>query len=413
MKAAFHRPASAREPSAAERPLEDDEPIPPSLRWSDPAAVEEATLGVGSPFVSPRSRMYVEPDEEERPAPIPSGDLHEHLRALEARLDGMLHQAAPEASRPTPPPRPAVPPAEVPLGPDDNIADAHEDPHAEPDRIRQSPFYRRVWGALGHRSRAEHVDEFGLDPDYEARFARPLLDALYRYYFRVKVVGIEHVPATGCCQIVANHSGTLPLDGPMLRAALRLDHPSGRDLRWLAEDFVYYLPFAGTTLTRIGAVRACPENAERLLRHGQCVASFPEGVRGIAKPYRDRYQLQRFGRGGFVRIALRTGAPLIPCAIVGAEETSPLIYREELLAKWIGLPYVPITPTFPWLGPVGLLPAPTRWTVYFGEPFDLGGYGPGAADDDVLVSRLAEHVRAHIQRMLDEGVNARGSVWFG
>jgi len=393
---------------------EDDETPPPSLRWSEPPG-DAPTLGVGGAMVPPRLPTVLE-GESEPPAKLSElGDIAEYIRSLEARLDGMLDAAPRSPSRAVapPPPPPAPSAAAARGGPDDNLADAPADPGAETDPVRRSPFYRRMWGASGHRSRAEHVDEFGLDPDFERRFARPIIDLLYRGYFRVRVSGIEHVPAEGRALIVANHSGTIPLDGPILRAALRRDHPAKRELRWLAEDFLYHLPFAGTTITRVGAVRACSENAERLLRGERCIAMFPEGVRGISKLYRERYQLQRFGRGGFLRLALRTGAPIIPCAIVGAEETAPLLHREEMLSKWLGLPYLPLTPTFPWLGPLGLVPAPTRWTIYFGEPMVFSSYGPGAAEDDVLVGRLADHVREQIQAMLDAGVRSRRSVWLG
>jgi 1-acyl-sn-glycerol-3-phosphate acyltransferase len=136
-------------------------------------------------------------------------------------------------------------------------------------------------------------------------------------------------------------------------------------------------------------------------------------VQGIRKLFRERYRLQRFGRGGYIRLALRMRAPLVPCAIVGAEETNPLLYRVEYLASLFGLPYIPVTPTFPLLGPLGLVPAPSRWRIEFGEPISLDNYGPEAAEDHVLVGRLSERVRATIQNMLDKGVRERRSVWFG
>ncbi|HET9960369.1 MAG TPA: lysophospholipid acyltransferase family protein, partial [Polyangiaceae bacterium] len=258
----------------------------------------------------------------------------------------------------------------------------------------------------------EEVDDFGLDPGFESKL-RGVLDMLYRRYFRVEVANIERVPAEGRAVIVANHSGTLPLDGAMLRTALRLDHPKARDLRWLAEDFVFHLPFLGVFLNRIGAVRACQENAERLLEKDSVVAVFPEGVHGIKKLFNQRYQLQRFGRGGYIRLCLRMRAPLVPCAIIGAEETNPLIFRFERVAEMFRLPYLPVTPTFPWLGPVGLLPAPTRWKIRFGEPISFDAYGPEAADDNVLVGKLSERVRSSIQSLIDVGLRERKSVWFG
>jgi 1-acyl-sn-glycerol-3-phosphate acyltransferase len=258
----------------------------------------------------------------------------------------------------------------------------------------------------------EEVDEFGYDPAYE-RKVMPLLDLLYEKYFRVEVHGMERVPSEGRCLLVANHSGTLPIDGLMMRMAVRREHARRRDVRWLAEDGLFHFPFIGNMTNRIGAVRACQENAERLLEHESLVVVFPEGKKGIGKLFRDRYRLQRFGRGGFVKLGLRTGTPIIPVAIVGGEETNPMLGRIEYLTKALGIPYLPITPTFPLLGPAGLLPAPTKWKIFFGEPIALDDYAPAAADDDILVGRLTERVRAAIQAMLDQAVAARRSVWFG
>jgi 1-acyl-sn-glycerol-3-phosphate acyltransferase len=304
------------------------------------------------------------------------------------------------------------------LSPPDEALDNRESHPAErrapTARELLSPgFYVRQWGRAGLRRRAEEVDEFGFDPRYEARLM-PVLDFLYKRYFRVDTEGTEHVPAEGRALLVANHSGgPLPYDGLLLRAAIRREHPAHRELRWLAEDFVYHLPFVGTAMNRLGAVRACPENAERLLGGGSLVAVFPEGEKGIGKLYKDRYRLQRFGRGGFIRLCLRTGTPLVPCAIVGAEEASPTLYRVEYLTRTLGIPSLPITPTFPALGPLGLLPAPTKWRITLGEPMRFDAYGPEAADDELLVGRLADRVRATIQAMLDRSVAGRRSVWFG
>jgi 1-acyl-sn-glycerol-3-phosphate acyltransferase len=273
-------------------------------------------------------------------------------------------------------------------------------------------FYLRKWGRLAMRGRSEEVDDFGFDPIYEAKL-KPALDFLYSTYFRVETSGIEHVPGTGRCLLVANHSGTLPLDGVMIKQALKREHPEPRDLRWLTEDFIYHMPFLGSAMNRLGAVRACQENAERLLAKEQLVAVFPEGVKGIGKLFAERYRLQRFGRGGFIKLCLRTGTPIVPVAVLGAEETNPLLFKLEHLSKALGVPYVPITPTFPALGPLGLLPAPTKWRIQFGEPLDLSSHGPEAADDEILVGKLAERVRATIQGMLDRAVGARKSVFFG
>jgi 1-acyl-sn-glycerol-3-phosphate acyltransferase len=259
---------------------------------------------------------------------------------------------------------------------------------------------------------SDEVDEFGYDPAYERRFL-PLFELLYDRYFRVEVHGIDRVPARGRCLLVANHSGALPLDGVMLRLAVRREHSQQRDVRWLAEDGIFHFPFLGNFTNRVGAVRACQENAERLLEHETLVVVFPEGKKGIGKLFRDRYKLQRFGRGGFVKLCLRTRTPIVPVAIIGGEETHPMLARIEYLTKAIGIPYIPVTPTFPLLGPAGALPAPTKWKIFFGQPIDLGGFAPASVDDEILVGRLTERVRREIQTMLDDAIAKRRSVWFG
>ncbi|MCC6898849.1 MAG: acyltransferase family protein [Polyangiaceae bacterium] len=368
--------------------------VPPNTDW------EDAT--------PPRRKPAARPPSAE------GDDVEAQIRALEARLDSLIRGANEEP----PPPsfREHVESAaqkvaarlSVPVERPGSGAGAGEAVR----ELMSSDYYLRQWGRLGMRHRSEDVDDFGLDPKYEARLL-PLLDFLYQRYFRVETRGADQIPADGRCLVVANHSGTLPLDGMMLRAAVRREHPSARELRWLAEDFVFYLPFVGAFMNRIGAVRACQENAERLLQKSSLVAVFPEGVKGIGKLYRERYKLQRFGRGGFIRLALRTQTPVVPCAIVGAEEAAPLLYRVEGVSKLLGVPYLPVTPTFPALGPLGLLPAPTKWQIVFGEPIGFEGYGPEAADDHVLVGRLSERVRATIQRLVDTGLAQRQSVWLG
>jgi 1-acyl-sn-glycerol-3-phosphate acyltransferase len=278
--------------------------------------------------------------------------------------------------------------------------------------LLSSDFYLRKWGRVAMRGRSEEVDDFGFDPIYEEK-ARVVLEFLYTRYFRVETTGIERVPAEGRCLLVANHSGTLPLDGVMLKSAVKLEHPQPRDVRWLTEDFINHMPYLGSMMNRLGAVRACQENAERLLNNEHLVAVFPEGVKGIGKLFSERYRLQRFGRGGFIKLCLRTQTPIVPVAVVGAEETNPLLFKIEYLSRALGLPYVPVTPTFPALGPLGLLPAPTKWQIHFGEPLDFTSYGREAADDDLLVGKLAERVRATIQGMLDRAVGSRKSVFFG
>jgi 1-acyl-sn-glycerol-3-phosphate acyltransferase len=199
----------------------------------------------------------------------------------------------------------------------------------------------------------------------------------------------------------------------MINLAVRHEHPARRTCRMLALDMFALLPFLAPLLAQSGAVRANPENAERLLGNGDLVGVFPEGVKGVGKPFKDRYKLARFGRGGFVRIALRTGAPIVPCAVVGAEEIHPALAHVNWLGRPLGLPYVPITPTFPLLGPLGFVPLPSKWSIDMGEPIPMDRYGPDAAEDPMLVNRISEEVRATVQRMIDGRLARRKSVWFG
>jgi 1-acyl-sn-glycerol-3-phosphate acyltransferase len=263
------------------------------------------------------------------------------------------------------------------------------------------------------RDRSDVVDDFGRDPMYFARY-EPLLDFFYKKYFRVESQGMEHIPHVGRALLVANHSGGLPYDAPMIMHAVRSEHPAHREVRGLVDNSVFHFPYLGTFINRIGGVRACQENAERLLRQDRLALVFPEGIKGIGKLYRDRYRLQRFGRGGFIKLALRTDAPILPVAVIGAEETHPMIGKVSWLARAIGVPYIPITPTFPLFGPLGLVPLPTKWYLVFGEPFHFNAeYGPSAAEDRILANRLSEQVRSRIQHMIDERVAQRRSVFFG
>jgi 1-acyl-sn-glycerol-3-phosphate acyltransferase len=273
-------------------------------------------------------------------------------------------------------------------------------------------YYFRQYGAHGIRSLSAEVDDFGLDPHFEQR-ARPVLEAMVKRYFRVDVDGANHIPAQGRALIVANRAGALPWDGMVLRTAMRMTRPELSPVRWLAEDSIFHYPFLGVFMNRLGAVRACPENAERLLEQDRLVAVFPEGAQGSSKLFKERYRLQRFGRGGYVKLALKHGAPVIPTAIIGAEETNPLLGRARPLARALGASYLPITPTFPWLGPVGLLPAPVKWRIVVGEPIDLSSYGPEAADDALVVHRLNDQIRSILQALVEQARGSRRSVLFG
>jgi 1-acyl-sn-glycerol-3-phosphate acyltransferase len=268
----------------------------------------------------------------------------------------------------------------------------------------------RLQSALFFLWHDQEVDEFGRDALF-ADVLEPLFDLLYRRWWRVQARGLEHVPGHGPALIVSNHSGVLPWDGAMIKRAIRREHPAGRDCRMLMLDMFALLPFLAPALVKHGEVRADPHNALRLLRKGALVGVFPEGVKGVGKYYRDRYRLARFGRGGYVRVALRSGAPIVPCAVVGAEEVHPVLARADWIGHRLGFPYFPITATFPWLGLLGLVPLPSRWTIEFGPPLETASYGAAAAADPILVNRLSEQVRDTVQAMIDERLAQRRSVW--
>ncbi|MFE9043075.1 lysophospholipid acyltransferase family protein [Streptomyces sp. NPDC007818] len=275
---------------------------------------------------------------------------------------------------------------------------------------------RRLAGGLAflrRRVTGEYeVDEFGYDAELTDQVLMSLLRPLYEKYFRVEVKGVENIPEKGGALIVANHSGTVPLDGLMMQVAVHDHHPAGRHLRLLAADLVFVLPVVNELARKAGHTLACAEDAERLLRAGEVVGVMPEGFKGIGKPFSERYKLQRFGRGGFVSTALRAGVPIVPCSIVGAEEIYPMIGNAKTLARLLGLPYVPVTPTFPWLGPLGMLPLPTKWTIQFGEPIPTDAYPPEAAEDPMLMFNLTDQVREQIQHTLYKLLVQRRSVFF-
>ncbi|MGH3343726.1 MAG: lysophospholipid acyltransferase family protein [Carbonactinosporaceae bacterium] len=263
---------------------------------------------------------------------------------------------------------------------------------------------RRLSGDYG-------VDDFGFDPELNQLFMM-LLRPMYERYFRVETRGLEHIPAKGGALVVSNHSGTVPLDALMTQLALADHHPAGRHLRMLGADLLYAMPFLGELARKSGHTLACNADAERMLGQGEIVGVWPEGYKGIGKTFSERYRLQRFGRGGFVSAALRTRVPIVPVSIVGAEEIYPMLGNLKTLARLFGLPYIPITPTFPWLGPLGAIPLPSRWIIEFGAPIRTDGYPPGAADDPMLVFDLTDRVRETIQHTLYRLLMQRRSVFF-
>ncbi len=299
----------------------------------------------------------------------------------------------------------------------DGLCDEHREELELRARTAPAPEWeRQLAGALAFLRRRVTgdypVDDFGFDPDLNDHVFMTAMRPIYDKYFRVETRGIANIPSDSGALLVANHSGTVPIDAMMTQLAIYDHHPAHRHLRMLGADLVFRLPVVAPMARKSGATLACNEDAERLLTAGELCGVWPEGFKGIGKPFSERYKLQRFGRGGFVSAALRTGVPIVPCSIVGAEEIYPIIGDFKTVARLLGLPYVPVTPFFPLLGPVGMLPLPSKWIIEFGEPIPTDALGSQAADDPMLVFNLTDQVREVIQQTLYKLLMQRRSVFF-
>ena len=270
--------------------------------------------------------------------------------------------------------------------------------------------YRAAEVRSAHRGGRYEVDDFGFDPEF-TNAVLPLFRLLYRKYWRVETTGIEVVPRTGGALLVSNHSGVLPFDGSMIEVAVH-DH-TDRFARALIANWFGGLPMLSWFLRRTGQTLGHPDDSLRLLKRGELVLVFPEGVRGTGKPFSERYKLRRFGRGGFVQVALRSGVPIIPISVVGSEEIYPMIGDAGLVARLIGMPYFPLTPTWPWLGPLGLVPLPSKWRIRFHEMVRTDDLGAEAADDPAEVMRISDQVRDTIQAGLISGLAERRGIFRG
>jgi 1-acyl-sn-glycerol-3-phosphate acyltransferase len=282
------------------------------------------------------------------------------------------------------------------------------------DDLRTALIERITGGAEFLRRRITgdyEVDDFGFDPHFNDNILIPALRPLFDKWFRVEVRGIENIPADGRALIVANHAGTLPVDALMTSVAVH--DRAHRPLRMLAADLAFDMPVVGTVARKAGHTLACHPDAERLLADDHVVAVFPEGYKGLGKPFKERYKLQRFGRGGFVSAALKTHAPIIPCSIVGSEEIYPNIADLTSLARLLGLPYFPITPLFPALGPLGAVPLPSKWYIEFGTPIATDVHDEAAADDPMVLFEVTDHVREVIQQTLYKLLTHRRNVFLG
>jgi len=243
-------------------------------------------------------------------------------------------------------------------------------------------------------------DAFGLSAR-AIRSAFPFLYSLYRLYFRVRSEGHQHIPADGPAVLVANHGGLLPFDGAMAAVDIFLHTDPPRLARAIVDRWAGTLPFVNVFFARVGQVIGTRENFTALLDRGKLVLTFPEGIDGIRKPVNQRYQLQHF-HVGFVEHALRAQAPIVPFAVLGSDDQAPILYDVKPLARWLGLPVAPITPTFPWFGPLGLLPYPVGYRIVYGEPIRLHErFEPDAAEDARLVRELSAQVRRTVQRLVD------------
>jgi 1-acyl-sn-glycerol-3-phosphate acyltransferase len=298
-----------------------------------------------------------------------------------------------------------------PAVPEDGTVARAGDPRSAPAGGWRDRLASAVEFAARQLGGGSEVDQFGFDPEFNNRVLIPLARFFYQQWFQVQMRGLANVPGTGPALVVANHSGALPFDAIMLQAGLHDEHPAHRNLRLLGADLVYEVPLLGELARRGGHIRACPANAHVLFRSGELVGVFPEGFKGIGKPFADRYQLQRFGRGGFAVSAIRAHVPIIPCAVVGAEEIYPLVGNAKPIAQLLGLPYFPITPLFPWLGPLGAVPLPSRWIIEFCPPVPTDGYQAGSENDPAVIADLSGRVRGTIQRKLDDLLTERGPAF--
>ncbi|SDI92995.1 1-acyl-sn-glycerol-3-phosphate acyltransferase [Frankineae bacterium MT45] len=431
------------------RPVRPQTQRPPRTRpaaKAQPAATQRAAAqqrAISEKRPGTEGRGEVEPEAVTTPSPSRSAAEATAARPKARAAKRPAASAAPEPVAPTAPTPPVAPtePVEQLLPTPAPIAVAQEDsaarhpsngdqPAAEPVAEASapaaleeplgegptSPLERKIASGLAFLRRRitgdYDVDEFGFDPELVENVLVPAFRPMYKKWFRTEVLGINNIPAEGGALLVANHAGGIwALDGAITAVAVHAETPGHRNLRMLGADLVFTTPGLAPLARKSGATLACNADAERLLAKGELVGVWPEGFKGIGKPFSERYKLQRFGRGGFVTAALRAGVPIIPISIVGSEEIHPVLGNAKTLARLLNVPYFPLTPTFPWLGPLGLVPFPSKWYIEFGAPIETANYGRDGADDPMLVFELTDRVRETIQSTLYKLLVKRRSVW--
>lgn len=333
------------------------------------------------------------------------------VRSLEAR-----RRTRRGALRLLPPPG-SVPAVQAPASPSRqhsaSLRQAIEESLQEAWRRLAPEVVRRTNDEVEKRIRRipTRLNEYGYDPwGFNVDVARRALVAttlLYRHYFRVDTYGLENLP-DGRVLLIANHAGQIALDAAMIGTATFLEREPPRILRGMGEYWLPTVPFVSELMVRTGSVVGTPKNCADLLRNEEAVIAFPEGVRGMNKLFSERYRLQRFGLG-FMRLALATGTPILPVAVVGSEEQAPGLANLRSLGRILGMPSFPITLTWPWLGPLGLLPLPVKYRIHFGKPMRFQG---DADDEDAAIARKVAKVKHAIQTMLDRGVRERRGIFF-
>jgi 1-acyl-sn-glycerol-3-phosphate acyltransferase len=278
------------------------------------------------------------------------------------------------------------------------------------NRIMEAVQFIYQQRELARRGPNYAVDEFGFDAEWTESFLT-IFKALYRDYWRVETTGVGNVPLTGRALLVANHAGVLPWDGAMIKTAVFAEHPRPRHVRALVASQFMGMPTLSWFLRRTGQAVGHPDDTRRLLERDELVLVFPEGTRGTGKGFKNRYRLRRFGRGGFVATAIRAQAPIIPISVVGSEEIYPMIADLQPVARLFGLPYFPITPFWPWLGPLGMIPLPSKWRIQFHAPIEVAHLAPQAAEDQHVVMAMADNVRDVIQRGIYDNLKLRKGVF--